>query len=86
MNECSSFAKMIEVFVQKQNRRQKVFTRGFAFLRGALGLCGWAWYSKNWQNLIWFIVFHVSIWGGWSVFWGAKPPKASPWRRDLSEV
>jgi len=32
-----------------QNRRQKVFNRG------ALGLCGGAWHSKNWQNLNWFI-------------------------------
>jgi len=41
-----------------QNRRQKVFNGG------ALRLCGGAWHSKNWQKLNWFIVFHVSIWGG----------------------
>ena len=37
-----------------QNRRQKVFNRA------ALRFCGGL-DTKNWQNLNWFIVFHVSI-------------------------
>jgi len=46
-----------------QNRRQKVFNRGaLPFCGEALGLCG-GWHSKNWQNLKWFTVLHISIWG-----------------------
>jgi len=37
---------------------------------------GGAWPSKIWQKLNWFIVFHVSIWGGLSL----------PWRRDCSNL
>ena len=67
----------------RQNRRQKVFNRGLCVSAGGLRLCGVAWHSKNWQKLHWFIVFHVSIWGGaWSFVWGTKPTKAPPWRRD----
>jgi len=55
-----------------QNRRQKVFNRG------ALRFCGGAWHSKNWQNLNWFTVFHVTIWGGLELcLGGAKPQKPS---------
>ena len=39
-----------------QNRRQKVFNRGLCVSAGG------SWHSKNWQNLHWFIGFHVSIW------------------------
>ena len=52
---------------------------GFAFLRGvALGLCGGGWYSKNWQKLNWFIVFHVSIWGGLELCLGGLSPQKHP--------
>jgi len=27
-------------------------------------------------------MFHVLVWGAWSFVWGAKPTKATPWRRD----
>jgi len=54
-----------------QNRRQKVFNKE------VLGLCGGSWHSKNWRNLNWFIVFHVSLWGDWA-------PKTPPWRRDCA--
>jgi len=29
-----------------------------------------AWHSKFWENLNWFIGFHVSIWGAWRLVWG----------------
>jgi len=66
----------------KQKYHQKVFNRGtLRFCEGSLGLCGRAWHSTNWQNLNWFIVFHVSLWGGLELWlWGIstqKPPVAT---------
>jgi len=50
-----------------------------SFQLGALHLCRGAWHSKNWQKLHWFIVFHVSIWGGLGVLFGES--KLPPWRQ-----
>ena len=56
-------------WVLVQNCRQKVFNRG------AWRLCRGAWHSKIWKKLRWFKVFHISIWGAWSVLGGLSPPK-----------
>jgi len=45
------------------NCRQKVFDLG------ALRLCRGSWHSKNWQKLLCFTVFHISIWGAWNLVW-----------------
>jgi len=62
-----------------QNRRQKVFNKqALHFCGGALGLCGGARHSKNWQKFNWFIVFRVSIWGGLELCLGVlSPPMAT---------
>jgi len=36
------------------------------------------WQPKNWQKRLWFIVFHISIWG--ASLWEIDPPNP-PWRR-----
>jgi len=62
---------------RQQNRRQKVFNRGVLRSRRE------AWHSKNWLNLHWFEVFHISIRRGFeALFRGTKPTKCPPWRRD----
>ena len=58
-----------------QNRHRKVFNRGLFVSAGGLWVCAvGAWHSKNWQKLNWFIVFHLSVWGGMELCLGAKPP------------
>jgi len=53
-----------------QNRRQKVFNwGGFTFVQGELDIL-------NMIKLHCVTVFHIGIWGTWSIVWGAKPTKA----------
>ena len=76
--------KCFDVIVRRdryvyQNRRQKVFNRGaLRFCGGALGLFGGAWHSKHWQKLNWFIVFHVSVWGGLELCLGGLSLQEKP--------
>jgi len=48
-----------------------------SFNARALRLCRRTWHSKNWQNVHWFIVFHISIWGVAALFGVLNPPKPS---------
>jgi len=58
-----------------QNRHQKLFSRGLCVSAGRLWICAGGWHSKNWQKFNSFIVFHVSVWGAWSLIWGLSPQK-----------
>jgi len=68
-----------------QNRRQKIFNRGLCVFAGGLGFVqGVDTLKTDKTQLIYSILFLFG--GAWSFVWGAKPPKASPWRRDCSNV
>jgi len=58
-----------------QNRRQKIFNRGLCVSAGEFCFCARRLDIKKLTKLHWFIVFHVSIWGGWSCLRGISPPK-----------
>jgi len=62
-----------------QHRRQEVFTRGaLRSCGGALRLCPAGLKLKSWWNLQWFIVFHISIWGGLVLcLWVLSPSNTS---------
>ena len=72
----------------KQNRRQKVVTRGlYVCAGGTLRSCRAGGLEiQIWLKFHEFIVFHISIWWLGAFFGGAKRTKAPPWRRDLSEM
>jgi len=52
-----------------QNRRQKVFNRGYYICAGGLDIL------KILSNLHWFVVFYISIWGLKTLIWGIGPTK-----------
>jgi len=41
-------------------------------------LCRGSWHSENWQKLNWFIVFHISIWGGLKLCLVGLSPQKPP--------
>jgi len=65
LQRCQSQQQQMNVHFQRFRGCYPIYAAHRKFsIGGALGLCGGAWHCKNWQNLNWFIVFHVSIRGG----------------------
>ena len=59
----------------------RTVARKFA-IGGPCSFAGGAWHYKINQNFTYLSCFTVQFGGAWSFFWGDKPTKAPPWRRD----
>jgi len=81
LNSCHIWVRLVSLWTKDEYAADSKPSLE-SFQRGALRLCGGAWYSENWQKLHWYtVVFHVPILGLGAVM----PTKAPPWRRDWAD-
>jgi len=72
--------------VQRRTVATKSSLGGALCSCGGLCVCAGGLDMKSWQNLQWFIVFHISIWGGLVLCLGGWAHQSPPWRRDWFNV